>query len=144
MGTDVRPEISKKNKYYITKHRFYELKHYCLQYGEWEELYYALQGINTPNARLDARLAGIFGSGNSYSDNTSYYGIATYDLGKKMSDIRKIIYDTDSELYEWLFLAITKGITYTELKMCYDIPCCKDTFYDRYRKFFFTLSSVRR
>lgn len=30
---NVRPELSKKNKYYISKHRYYELKHLCLQYS---------------------------------------------------------------------------------------------------------------
>ena len=34
-----RPELSKKNKYYISKHRYYELKHFCLQYPEWVEKY---------------------------------------------------------------------------------------------------------
>ena len=32
-----RAEVSKKNKYYISKHRYYELKHFCLQYKEWED-----------------------------------------------------------------------------------------------------------
>ena len=27
-----RAEISKKNPHYISKHRYYELKHFCLQY----------------------------------------------------------------------------------------------------------------
>ena len=30
-----RAEVSKRNKYYISKHRYYELKHFCLQYSEW-------------------------------------------------------------------------------------------------------------
>lgn len=32
MATVIRPEISPKNKYWISKHRHYELKHFCLQY----------------------------------------------------------------------------------------------------------------
>ena len=31
-----RNEISVKNKYYISKHRYLELKHFCLQYPEWK------------------------------------------------------------------------------------------------------------
>lgn len=31
---NVRPEVSKKSKYYISRHRYYELKHLCLQYPE--------------------------------------------------------------------------------------------------------------
>lgn len=30
-------ELSERNPYYISKHRYYELKHFCLQYPEWEE-----------------------------------------------------------------------------------------------------------
>lgn len=32
MSTLIRPEVSEKNKYWIDKHRHYELKHFCLQY----------------------------------------------------------------------------------------------------------------
>ena len=39
MSTTIRPEISEKNKYYIDKHRYYELKHFCLQYPLWEKQY---------------------------------------------------------------------------------------------------------
>ena len=39
MATVLRPELSSKNKYYIDKHRYYELKHFCLQYTEWKKSY---------------------------------------------------------------------------------------------------------
>ena len=32
MGTQIRPELSEKNLYWIDRHRYYELKHFCLQY----------------------------------------------------------------------------------------------------------------
>lgn len=32
MANDIRPEVSQKNPYWIGKHRYYELKHFCLQY----------------------------------------------------------------------------------------------------------------
>lgn len=32
MGTTLRAELSEKNPYWIEKHRYYELKHFCLQY----------------------------------------------------------------------------------------------------------------
>ncbi len=35
MGNHEKAVLSKKNKYYISKHRYYELKHFCLQYNEW-------------------------------------------------------------------------------------------------------------
>lgn len=33
MGTTIRPELSEKNPYWIERHRYYELKHFCLQYS---------------------------------------------------------------------------------------------------------------
>ena len=41
MATVIRPEISTKNKYWISKHRHYELKHFRLQYPEWKRIYSA-------------------------------------------------------------------------------------------------------
>ena len=31
MAHDIRPEVSQKNPFWIGKHRYYELKHFCLQ-----------------------------------------------------------------------------------------------------------------
>ena len=39
MGTNIRPEISERNPYWISKHRYYELKHFCLQYNGWASAY---------------------------------------------------------------------------------------------------------
>lgn len=32
MGNIIRAEVSENNPYWIEKHRYYELKHFCLQY----------------------------------------------------------------------------------------------------------------
>lgn len=40
MSTTIHPELSKKNTYWIEKHRYYELKHFCLQYPIWKEAYH--------------------------------------------------------------------------------------------------------
>lgn len=47
MGTTLRAELSEKNPYWIEKHRYYELKHFCLQYPIWKKAYAALDGTNT-------------------------------------------------------------------------------------------------
>ena len=39
MATKIRAAISEKNKYWIDKHRHYELKHFCLQYPMWKKQY---------------------------------------------------------------------------------------------------------
>jgi hypothetical protein len=45
MGTDIRAEVSTKNRYWIDKHRYYELKHFCLQYPQWKKMYASLDGL---------------------------------------------------------------------------------------------------
>ena len=44
MGTVIRAELSKKNKYWIERHRYYELKHFCMQYPIWKKVYSAIEG----------------------------------------------------------------------------------------------------
>lgn len=50
MATTIRPELSEKNPYWIEKHRYYELKHFCLQYPIWRKAYASLDGFNSKPA----------------------------------------------------------------------------------------------
>lgn len=48
MATRIRPELAENNKYWISKHRYYELKHYCLQYPLWKSAYAAFDDTDIP------------------------------------------------------------------------------------------------
>lgn len=138
MGTVIRPEITKRNDYYISKHRYYELKHFCLQYYEWKDLYNKLNG--TPSSlSFD-----IMPRKTEVSNPTEKVAIAKAEYAYNMKLIEDVAKETDSELWTYIFKAVTKGITYSSLEVRDGIPCCRDTFYDRYRKFFWLLSSARR
>ena len=52
MRNDMRPELSQKNPYWIGKHRYYELKHFCLQYPIWKKARLALDGLSRRPADL--------------------------------------------------------------------------------------------
>ena len=41
----VRAEISEKNKWWLPRHRYYELKHFCLQYPAWKKILAKLKGV---------------------------------------------------------------------------------------------------
>ena len=43
---DIRPELSKKNQYWIDRHRYYELKHFCLQYKNWKVYIQEIDGMS--------------------------------------------------------------------------------------------------
>lgn len=54
MATVIRPELSENNKYWISKHRYYELKHFCLQYPEWKSLYDEFSDVTVPLSMIES------------------------------------------------------------------------------------------
>lgn len=138
MSTPNRPAISKNNCYYISKHRFYELKHFCLQYDEWKDLYSKLKG--TP---ASCRF-GDLPHRSEVSNPTEKVAIAKAEYAKNMKMIEDVAKEADSELANYILMGVTKGLSYENLSTMHDIPCCKDTYYDRYRRFFWLLSNTRR
>ena len=131
MSTDIRPEISKKSKWWISKHRYYELKHFCLQYREFRELY--LSAINK-------REGEPIGAELEWQDPVGMTAVKRLECKEKMDKIERCAYAASDELGSYILKAATEGASYTCLKMMHDIPCSKSTFYDLYRKFFFILS----
>ena len=138
MATIIRAEISKKNEYWIDKHRHYELKHFCLQYPTWKKEYITL-GIPTIATSILDKLP----SGNTIADPTAEYAMRKLYYAERIELIEKIAREADKYLYEYILRAVTEGLSYTYLKSRLDIPCGKDMFYDRYRRFFWLLSRAR-
>lgn len=129
--SSTRPELSKKNKWYIPKHRYYELKHFCLQYPEWKEKYESA-------IRYSKSVAG---TGNTEWSDPVGNSVSSMDIWKrKMDAVEHAANCTDEALGSYILKAVTEDLSFTALKMLYDIPCGKDMYYDRYRKFFYILS----
>lgn len=139
MATVIRAKISERNKYYIDKHRYYELKHFCLQYNEWKKEY-----INCNNSIIFASTIEKLSSTNGIpSDLTAKYAIKKAQYAEKIALIEKAAKEADEYLYDYILKAVTEGLSYPYLKSRLDIPCGKDMYYDRYRKFFWLLSEMR-
>lgn len=51
--------------------------------------------------------------------------------------------DADEELYSYILKAVTEGLSYTYLKTALEMPCGRDAYYDRYRRFFWLLDKER-
>lgn len=51
--------------------------------------------------------------------------------------------ESDPVLGPYVLASVTEGLTFVELKSMYDIPCERDMFYNRRRKFFWVLNGVR-
>lgn len=139
MSTTIRPEISTKNKYWIDKHRHYELKHFCLQYPDWKKRYSEMDDLC-----LTATIWDRMPSSNNPGDLTAKYAIRKATYGEKIDMVERAAKEADEDLYIYILKAVTEGLSYTYLKSRLDIPCSKDTYYDRYRKFFWLLSESRK
>lgn len=135
MSTVIRPELSGRNKYYISKHRYYELKHYCLQYHEWEDELKELNSCPLRCNRSNIYIDPILG------DMTAEVAIRKIELQSKMQQIKDLCRQADPSIWSYIFVSVTEGKSFTYLKMTLEMPAERDMFYDRYRKFFWLLNS---
>lgn len=137
MGTTIRPELSEKNKYWLERHRYYELKHFCLQYPIWKKAYRALDGFKDHPIDLQLFSAGSYGS------PTERCAMAKAYYHDRMEMIENTAKETDQELQSYILKGVTECLSYDVLKARLEIPCSKDTYYDRYRRFFWLLNKMR-
>lgn len=133
-----RSEISKKNPYWIPKHRYFELKHFCLQYPDWKNEYAALLGVDSLSS-LNLSKSRL----KNTADRTSDSAIRRLYFSDRMRMVEQSAIDADPDIFEYLLKGVTAGYSYTYLKTCCDIPCGKDFYYDRYRRFFWLLDKMR-
>lgn len=140
MSTVIRPEISPKNEYWLTKHRYYELKHFCLQYSTWKKAYKALDGLSTRPFDFETFIR----NGNQDSNPTERCAIAKTYYRERMAMVEQAAWEADPELKQYLIRAVTEGLSYETLRVMLGIPCCKDNYYKIYRRFFWLLSQARQ
>ena len=138
MATMIRAELSRKNKYWISKHRHYELKHFCLQYPEWKKICSIRSGRSACLSTITSSVAHHNYLYSPISDNS-----ALSNYARQIELIEKIAIETDPYLYDYILLGVTEGRSYTYMRAVLGIPCGRDMYYDRYRKFFWLLSNVR-
>lgn len=139
MGTKIRPELSAKNKYWINRHRYYELKHFCLQYHDWKKAYLAIDGLSKRPAELE-----MVAKTNACGDPTAKCAMAKEYYSDKMKMVEQAAIGADPDLASYILRAVTEELSYTYLKTNLGMPCSKDTYYDRYRKFFWLLNEARK
>lgn len=139
MGTTIRPELSAKNRYYLPRHRFYELKHFCLQYPEWKRIYISLDGFSSVSGSI------IEVSGNTeIADPTARFADLRLYYRDRMSMVENAAKEAGGDLYLPLLRAVTDGFSYDHLNAQDRIPCCKDVWYVLFRRFFWILDKRRK
>lgn len=134
----MRPELSMKNEFRIEKHRYYELKHFCLQYPIWKKSYNSLNGLSKKQTDPN-----IFRHSNNISNPTERIGIAMASYSKKMNMVTETAEKVDKIIAPYLVRGVTQGESYDAMRTRIGVPCCRDTYYELYRQFFYELNRVR-
>ena len=139
MSTKIRPEISKDKPYWISRHRYYELKHFCLQYKEWQK---ELNDISLSTSHpLDGR---IHTHGSGVNDPVMEAVARRELLTDHIHMVKKAAKGCSEDLGIYVFKGVTNGVSYESLVLQNGVPCCKETYYEAYRRFFFILSKIRK
>lgn len=135
--SDLKPELSAKSQYHLPKHRYYELRHFCLQYRDWQKQLKMLNSSQTPE------FLERFQRSTELPNPTERIAIMRAALSENVRIIEEAAQEADKELAKWLLLGVTEGRSFENLKTTMDIPCERDMYYARYRKFFWLLSRNR-
>lgn len=148
--TNVRADVSKKNTWYISKYRHYELRHFCLQYPEWEREYASFDSLSKTPAELVK-----VGKTNHIADPVAYC-VEKKDYywrrlkmvdnaAQKVAESENIVLDkTVWKLWNVIVFAVTREAPYEYVKEHYHIPVGRDKWYDMYRHFFWELDKLRK
>ena len=139
MSTTIRPEVSRKNRYWIERHRQYELKHFCLQYPQWKKAYIELEGYFRSN-NLNA-VSSSYGYITSPVETIAESRLYFLD---RMRMVEHAAEEASPDLWKYLLIGVTEGLSYEHLKARLEIPCGKDLYYDIYRRFFWILDKARK
>lgn len=139
MGTDIRPEVSKSNRYWIPKHRYYELKHFCLQYPIWKHKKDSMNGyFPSKSAIINEPI-----QESGHSDPTAWLAEYNYGYSKRMEMVELAAITTDDLIGPYILECVTNGFSYDQVNANRKIPCEKGHFYELYRKFFWILNDIR-
>lgn len=137
MATIIKPELSIKNKYWIEKHRYYELKHFCLQYPIW------IKARNAISCYTDSTIKTMAMHSNYSAESIverSAIQLAWYN--ERIEMVNCCIKEANNDIFDLLLDGTTNELTYDILLTKHNKICSKDTYYRSYRKFFWILNRL--
>lgn len=133
--SDLKPEVSKKNPYWIPKHRYYELVHFCLQYPTWVKAYNALDGLSKRPEDLALFKTNEHGNPTERCAESRAYFAERIDIVKNAALLAGGLGILD---------AVTQGIPYEAMSDEYRYCNSREKFYKVRRKFFYILDQTRK
>lgn len=133
-----KPELSQKNPYWIDKHRYYELAHFCRQYPIWLTNYSRLNGLIRAGERI----------GDNPNKNTKSptedIAMARVYFSNRIEMLHRTAEKTDPVIGKYILEAVINGFSYHTMNARDRIPCGRDVYYELQRKFFWILNSERQ
>lgn len=139
MATIISPEITEKSPWWIPRQRYYELKHFCLQYPDWKIQLKILDGIQYQAPYTDMPKNAVM----EFQDPTGDSASKRASLSRRIEMIERAADEAGADLSNYILKGVTEGISYSILQLKLSVPCNRNEFYDTYRKFFFILDKLR-
>lgn len=125
------------SKYGISDTRYLELYHFCKGYDERNRKIAALRSPSPPVSDGMPRGGGV---GNPTERN----GIEAVMLAEENRMIEEAAEEADAELAPWLLKGARWGLSYKQLRLQYNIPCCENEHRKCRHKFFYILDRKKR
>ena len=110
-----------------------------MQYSVWKKLYEELEDVTIPLALTDK-----MPTSNLPGDPTAKRALLKFFYSERIKLIEKTAMEADPYLYAYLLKGIIEEKSYIYLKTKLGMPCGKDMYYDRYRRFFWLLDQSRK
>lgn len=128
-------KLSKNSKYYMSNKRYLELKNFCLQYDEWKQ---ELKSISLIPAHSDICVQQEHGDAVwNTVERRMYYE-------NRIALVDNSLVCVDLFVRPYIFEAVTTGRSYDALITYPQVPCCKQVYYQYYRKFFYVLDKTQK
>lgn len=130
----LRNELSGSSPAYISKHRYLELKHKCLQYPEWKK------ELAEVDLKLQGGLISVSGDQIEWKDPVFEVVRRREELHQKCLFVERAIYETcGAYIWEFMLQTICFDKSYDVLSASKHIPCGRRQYYQLYRACFMKL-----
>lgn len=139
MSTNISPEITEDSPWWIPRERYYELKHFCMQYSDWKRELRHLDGLQHQSPFSDIPKTQT----NETPDPVGNEASVRASLSKRVEMVEKAAKEAGADLHSCVLKGITEGVPYSVLRMKICVPCNRNEYYERYRKFFWLLDKLR-
>ena len=133
----MRKRNLKLKQYGISAKRYKELCGFCEQYPEWKEELKEMTNIKSQT------ISGLPSGKRGTANVTEDLAIKRQQLLEKCELIEQTAIEADAELYQYIIKNVCYELPYKYLNYI-EIPCSRETFYDKRRYFFYLRSKNKK